>query len=154
MDAAIESGPPGARKHAPGLPRAQSLSRAAALVRAVGASAAARPGDATTAALARRCALPVATAARLLATLSDEGFVERTADGAGWALGLPLVPLAGAAQPHPAPVGAAAGAAAGPGLSAWRAGGGRAAAAGGARRAGRRERGARGRRAGAGHGRD
>src|SRR4051812_6621825 len=107
MDAAIESGPPGARKHAPGLPRAQSLSRAAALVRAVGASAAAGPGDATTAALARRCALPVATAARLLATLSDEGFVERTADGAGWTLGLPLVQLARAADPHRALLGAA-----------------------------------------------
>src|SRR3954464_12442051 len=99
MDAAIESGPPGARKHAPGLPRAQSLARATALVRAVGASAAAGPGDATTAALARRCALPVATAARLLATLSDEGFVERTADGAGWTLGLPLGQLARAADP-------------------------------------------------------
>src|SRR3954449_5464399 len=107
MDAAIESGPPGARKHAPGLPRAQSLSRAAALVRAVGASASAGPGDATTAALARRCALPVATAARLLATLSDEGFVERTADGAGWTLGLPLVQLARAADPHRALLAAA-----------------------------------------------
>ena len=37
----------------------------------------ARPG-ATTAQLARACDLPVATAARLLATLSDEGFAERT----------------------------------------------------------------------------
>src|SRR3954451_3022770 len=99
MDAAIESGPAGARKHAPGLPRAQSLSRAAALVRAVGASASTRPGEATTAALARRCALPVATVARLLATLSDEGFVERTPDGARWTLGLPLVRLARAADP-------------------------------------------------------
>src|SRR3954464_1928980 len=108
MDAAIESGPPGARKHAPGLPRAQSLARAAALVRAVGASAAAAPGDASTAALARACALPVATAARLLATLSDEGFVERTADGAGWTLGLPLVALARAADPESAARAAAA----------------------------------------------
>src|SRR3954464_10331538 len=99
MDAAIESGPTSARKHAPGLPRAQSLSRAAALVRAVGASASAGAGDATPAALARGCALPVATAARLLATLSDEGFVERTADGAGWTLGLPLGQLARAADP-------------------------------------------------------
>ena len=81
-------------KHAPGLPRAQSLRRAAALVRAVGA------GDApTTAQLARTCGLPVATAARLLATLSDEGFVERTADGAGWTIGLALVRLAHAADP-------------------------------------------------------
>src|SRR3954462_1928525 len=99
MDPAIESAPPGARKHAPGLPRAQSLARAAALVRAVGASASAGPGDASTAALARACALPVATAARLLATLSDEGFVERTEDGAGWTLGPPLVQLARAVAP-------------------------------------------------------
>src|SRR3954466_1791398 len=107
MDAAIESGPPGARKHAPGLPRAQSLARAAALVPARGAGASAGPGDASTAALARRCALPVATAARLLATLSDEGFVERTADGAGWTLGLPLVQLARAVDPDRALLAAA-----------------------------------------------
>jgi DNA-binding IclR family transcriptional regulator len=69
------------------------LTRAAALVRAVGAR------EATTAELARACALPVATAARLLATLSDEGFVERTADGARWTIGLPLVRLARAADP-------------------------------------------------------
>jgi len=98
MDTAIEAGPTTGRKHAPGLPRAQSLTRAAALVRAVGA-AGAREGGASTAELARRCGLPVATAARLLATLSDEGFVERTADGSGWTLGLPLVRLARAADP-------------------------------------------------------
>jgi DNA-binding IclR family transcriptional regulator len=80
--------------HAPGLPRAQSLHRAAALVRAAGAG-----GAPSTAQLARTCGLPVATAARLLATLSDEGFVERTADGAGWTIGLPLVRLARAADP-------------------------------------------------------
>src|SRR3954464_13706558 len=101
MDAAIESGPPGARKHAPGLPRAQSLARAAALLRAVGASASAGPGGASTAALARACALPVATAARLLATLSDEGFVERTADGGGRTPGLPPGALPRAGDPHP-----------------------------------------------------
>jgi len=100
MDAAIEPAGRAGRKpvHAPGLPRAQSLTRAAALVRAVGA-ASASGGGATTAALARACGLPVATAARLLATLSDEGFVERTPDGAGWTLGLPLVRLARAADP-------------------------------------------------------
>ena len=104
MDAAIEPAERAGRKpvHAPGLPRAQSLTRAAALVRAVGEAAAGDgrgPGGATTAALARTCDLPVATAARLLATLSDEGFVERTPDGAGWTLGLPLVRLARAADP-------------------------------------------------------
>jgi DNA-binding IclR family transcriptional regulator len=107
MDVPIEAGAPGARKHAPGLPRAQSLTRAAALVRAVGGAAAGPRDGASTAALARRCGLPVATAARLLATLSDEGFVERTADGAGWALGLPLVRLARAADPDRALLAAA-----------------------------------------------
>jgi len=50
-------------------------------VRAIGAG-----GAPSTAQLARTCGLPVATAARLLATLSDEGFVERTRDDAGWTL--------------------------------------------------------------------
>lgn len=107
MSKAIEAGDGGRRKHAPGLPRAQSLTRAAALVRAVGASAAEGTADASTAALARRCGLPVATAARLLATLSDEGFVEHTAEGAGWTLGLPLVRLARAADPDRALLAAA-----------------------------------------------
>jgi len=108
MDAPIESAGRAGRKpvHAPGLPRAQSLTRAAALVRAVG-EASAGGGGATTAALARACGLPVATAARLLATLSDEGFVERTPDGAGWTLGIPLVRLARAADPDRALVAAA-----------------------------------------------
>jgi IclR family transcriptional regulator, acetate operon repressor len=94
------------RAHAPGLPRAQSLTRAAALVRAVGEAAAAG-GGASTAELARRCGLPVATAARLLATLSDEGFVDRTAGGSGWTIGLPLVRLARAADPDRALLAAA-----------------------------------------------
>ena len=108
MHPPIEPSGAGRRKHAPALPRAQSLTRAAALVRAAGAPAA--HGDAagaSTADLARRCNLPVATAARLLATLSDEGFVERTPDGAGWTLGLPLVRLARAADPDRALLAAA-----------------------------------------------
>jgi DNA-binding IclR family transcriptional regulator len=93
-------------KHAPGLPRAQSLTRAAELVRAAGAAAAGElAAGASTAELARRCDLPVATAARLLATLSDEGFVERSPDG--WTLGLPLVRLARAADPDRALLAAA-----------------------------------------------
>jgi len=100
---AIEPPASAPRKHAPGLLRAQSLNRAAALVRAVGE----RPG-ATTAQLARACDLPVATAARLLATLSDEGFAERTVDGGGWTLGLPLVRLARAADPDRALLAASA----------------------------------------------
>jgi DNA-binding IclR family transcriptional regulator len=71
-------------------------------VRAVGAG-----GAPSTAQLARTCGLPVATAARLLATLSDEGFVERTRDDAGWTLGAPLVRLARAADPDRALVAAA-----------------------------------------------
>jgi DNA-binding IclR family transcriptional regulator len=106
MSEPIEAPGDGRRKHAPGLPRAQSLTRAAALVRAVGAGAASS-ADPTTAVLARECALPVATAARLLATLSDEGFVERSPDGAGWTLGLPLVRLARAADPDRALLAAA-----------------------------------------------
>jgi DNA-binding IclR family transcriptional regulator len=104
MDDAIEPAADGRRKgvHAPGLPRAQSLTRAATLVRAAGAG-----GAPSTAQLARTCGLPVATAARLLATLSDEGFVERTRDGAGWTIGLPLVRLARAADPDRALVAAA-----------------------------------------------
>jgi DNA-binding IclR family transcriptional regulator len=106
MDGAIEAGAtPERKQHAPGLPRAQSLTRAAALVRAAGATAV--DGGASTAELARRCGLPVATAARLLATLSDEGFVERTTDGGGWTLGLPLVRLARAADPDRALIAAA-----------------------------------------------
>jgi DNA-binding IclR family transcriptional regulator len=107
MFEAIEAGDGGRRKHAPALPRAQSLTRAAALVRAVGASAVEGTADASTAALARRCGLPVATAARLLATLSAEGFVERTPDAAGWTLGYPLVRLARAADPDHALLAAA-----------------------------------------------
>jgi DNA-binding IclR family transcriptional regulator len=107
MGRVIEAGGGGRRKHAPGLPRAQSLNRAAALVRAVGAATPESGPGASTAALARRCGLPVATAARLLATLSDEGFVERTPDGAGWTLGLPLVRLARAADPDRALLAAA-----------------------------------------------
>ena len=108
MEHPIEAGAGARRKHAPGLPRAQSLARAAALVRAVGAGAAeGGAAGASTADLARRCGLPVATAARLLATLSDEGFVERTSDSAGWTLGLPLVRLARAADPDRALLAAA-----------------------------------------------
>jgi DNA-binding IclR family transcriptional regulator len=108
MSATIEPRDGVRGKHAPGLPRAQSLTRAAALVRAAGAAAADGPATgASTAELARRCDLPVATAARLLATLSDEGFVERSPDGPGWTLGLPLVRLAREADPDRALLAAA-----------------------------------------------
>jgi IclR family acetate operon transcriptional repressor len=83
-------------KHAPGLQRTQSLARAIELLRA----AAGHPHGASTAALARACGLPVATCARLLATLADAGFVDRTATGDGWVLGPELVRLAREADPH------------------------------------------------------
>jgi DNA-binding IclR family transcriptional regulator len=83
--------------HAPSLQRTQSLTRAITLLRA----AAANQGGASTAALARAASLPVATAARLLATLSDAGFVERTVTDDGWVLGGEFVRLARGADPHP-----------------------------------------------------
>jgi IclR family transcriptional regulator, acetate operon repressor len=82
--------------HAPRLQRTQSLARAIALLRAAAAS----PGGASTAALARACGLPVATGARLLTTLADAGFVERTATGDGWVLGPELFRLARDGDPH------------------------------------------------------
>lgn len=86
---------PAAVRHAPALQRTQSLARAIALLRLV----AARPEGAPTAALARAADLPVATAARLLATLADAGFVERTAADDGWVLGRELIRLVGSADP-------------------------------------------------------
>lgn len=53
---------------------------------------------ASTAALARTAGLHPATAARLLATLEDAGFAERTADG--WAVGPDLVRVAQRADPY------------------------------------------------------
>jgi DNA-binding IclR family transcriptional regulator len=82
--------------HAPGLQRTQSLARAITLLRGAGA----HPAGASTAALARAANLPVATAARLLATLADAGFVERTPTDEGWVLGGELVRLARDADPH------------------------------------------------------
>jgi IclR family acetate operon transcriptional repressor len=82
-------------RHAPAIQRTQSLARAIALLRI----AAARPEGAPTAALARAADLPVATAARLLATLADAGFVERTAADDGWVLGRELIRLVSGADP-------------------------------------------------------
>lgn len=82
-------------RHAPAIQRTQSLARAITLLR----MAAARPEGAPTAALARAAGLPVATAARLLATLADAGFVERTAADDGWVLGRELVRLVNGADP-------------------------------------------------------
>jgi IclR family transcriptional regulator, acetate operon repressor len=90
-------------RHAPAIQRTQSLVRAIALLRI----AAARPEGAPTAALARAAELPVATAARLLATLADAGFVERTAADDGWVLGRELIRLVSGADPDRVLVGRA-----------------------------------------------
>jgi DNA-binding IclR family transcriptional regulator len=82
-------------QHAPGLPRTQSLTRAIGLLRALGGEADGAP----TAALARACDLHAATAARLLATLADADFVERTVAGDGWTIGHELRRLVRAGDP-------------------------------------------------------
>ena len=73
--------------------RVQSVDRAAALLRAVAAVA---PLGAHVAALATSCGLNRATAWRLLATLEDNGLVERDADTGRYVLGIGVTRLAGA----------------------------------------------------------
>lgn len=76
------------------VPRTQSLTKALALLRAMGRF----PGGVTTAELARVTELPPATAGRLLATLEDAGFAERDAEG--WSIGRELVRIAQRAEPQ------------------------------------------------------
>jgi IclR family pca regulon transcriptional regulator len=76
------------------VPRAQSVTRAIALLRAMGRY----PRGVTTAELARVTELPPATAGRLLATLEDAGIVER--DDEGWSIGRELVRIAQRAEPQ------------------------------------------------------
>ncbi len=76
------------------VPRTQSLTRAIALLRAMGNV----PRGVTTAELARVTGLPPATAGRLLATLADAGFAERDAEG--WSIGRELVRIAHRAEPQ------------------------------------------------------
>jgi IclR family acetate operon transcriptional repressor len=83
-------------RHAPAIQRTQSLARAITLLRVV----AAHPEGGRTAGLARAAGLPVATAARLLATFADAGFVERTAADDGWVLGRELIRLVSDADPN------------------------------------------------------
>ena len=71
--------------------RVQSVDRAAALLRAVAAAA---PRGATAATLALECQLNRATAWRLLATLEDNGLVERESEGSRYVLGLGVSRLA------------------------------------------------------------
>jgi DNA-binding IclR family transcriptional regulator len=83
-------------KHAPGLQRNRSLERAASLFRAMSA----HPEGAPTAALARETGLSYATAARMLATLSDAALADRLADSDRWILGHELVRLARRVDPY------------------------------------------------------
>jgi DNA-binding IclR family transcriptional regulator len=71
--------------------RVQSVDRAAALLRAVGAAA---PSGAPVAVLAAECGLNRATAWRLLATLEDNGLVEREPGSGRYVLGLGVSRLA------------------------------------------------------------
>jgi IclR family transcriptional regulator, acetate operon repressor len=80
---------------APGLARNQSLHRAIALLRVL----AARPAGTSAPELARATGLPVPTTRRLLATLADEGFVERRSADGRFLLGQDLVRLALSADP-------------------------------------------------------
>jgi len=73
--------------------RVQSVDRAAALLRAVARAA---PRGASAATLAQDCRLNRATAWRLLATLEDNGLVEREVDGGRYVLGLGVSRLADA----------------------------------------------------------
>lgn len=83
-------------KHAPGLPRNQSLERTILLLRAL----AAHPEGATIATLARETTLARPTTGRLLATLADAGLAEQPSDGNGWVLGYELVRFGRAADPY------------------------------------------------------
>jgi DNA-binding IclR family transcriptional regulator len=75
------------------VPRTQSLARAIALLRVLEH----HPRGISTAEMARTADLAPATAGRLLATLHDAGFVERTS--AGWIIGNDLVRLTQRANP-------------------------------------------------------
>ncbi len=83
-------------RHAPGLPRNQSLERAVLLLHAL----AAHPKGATTASLARETELPRPTTGRLLATLADAGLAEHLPDSESWVLGYEVVRLGRAADPY------------------------------------------------------
>src|SRR5919107_95252 len=77
--------------------RVQSVARAAELLKALGASGA----PATVFELADRCGLNRSTAWRILATLEDEGLVERDATTGRYAVGDALVGLAAGGGTEP-----------------------------------------------------
>lgn len=80
-----------------GAQRVQSVARAAELLKALGAHGA----PAGLADLARDCGLNRSTAWRILATLEDEGLIERDPDTGRYAVGHALVALAAAAGHEP-----------------------------------------------------
>jgi DNA-binding IclR family transcriptional regulator len=80
-----------------GAQRVQSVARAAALLRALGAHG----EPATVPELADRCGVNRSTAWRILATLEDEGLVERDAATGRYGIGYALVALSAAAGHEP-----------------------------------------------------
>src|SRR3954451_17443563 len=80
-----------------GAQRVQSVARAAELLKALGE----HDGPASVFELADRCGLNRSTAWRILATLEDEGLVERDAATGRYAVGYALVGLAAGAGPAP-----------------------------------------------------
>src|SRR4029079_4426344 len=80
-----------------GAQRVQSVARAAELLKALGAHG----GPATVFELAARCGLNRSTAWRILATLQDEGLVERDPAAGRYEIGYALVALGAAAGHDP-----------------------------------------------------
>ena len=85
---------------APAFARNQSLQRGIALLRALETT----PAGASAPELARATSLPLPTTRRLLATLADEGFVDRRAGDRRFVLGRDLVRLGRGADPWAAVV--------------------------------------------------
>jgi DNA-binding IclR family transcriptional regulator len=79
-----------------GVKRNRSVERAVKVLRAVADD----PGQASPTSIARAIALPQPTVARLLATLADDGIVERHRDGDGYVIGYELIRICRSGDPH------------------------------------------------------
>jgi DNA-binding IclR family transcriptional regulator len=79
-----------------GLKRNRSVERAVKVLRAVADD----PGTASPTSISRAIALPQPTVARLLATLADDGIVERNRDGDGYVIGYELIRICRSGDPH------------------------------------------------------
>lgn len=80
----------------PGVKRNRSVERAVKVLRAISDD----PGTASPTSIARAVDLPQPTVARLLATLADEGFVERNRNGEGYVVGYELIRICRTGDPH------------------------------------------------------